>query len=101
MGAVERRSRDRRKRSRLGLIRFGHGRVAIPEWLNHSKSGNGAAIGESTMTRLDIESEYDVENGQITSPGKFEGEPVYTPYFWESYLNGFFDDDDDGVLSFN
>ena len=53
------------------------------------------------MTRLDIESEYDVENGQITSPGKFEGEPVYTPYFWESYLNGFFDDDDDGVLSFN
>ena len=53
------------------------------------------------MTRQDIEAEYDVENGRITSPGKFEGEPVYVPHFWEFYLNGFSDDDDDGVLSFN
>ena len=25
---------------------------------------------------------YRSRNGVITSPGKFEGEPLYAPYFW-------------------
>lgn len=32
------------------------------------------------------------KNGIIQSPGKFEGEMLYVPYFWEMFLNGFADD---------
>lgn len=52
------------------------------------------------MTRAEIEQEYKVEDGRITSPGKFEGEPIYAPYFWDLYLNGFADDDDGELLTF-
>ena len=53
------------------------------------------------MTRRDIESSYTVDaNGIIRSPGKFEGEPVYVPYFWDAYLEGFADEDDGEVLTF-
>jgi len=31
--------------------------------------------------------EYVVENGRIMSPGKFEGQPEYAPYFYDLYLN--------------
>ena len=31
---------------------------------------------------------YTLENGVIRSPGKFEGEAEYVPYFWESMLDG-------------
>ena len=40
-------------------------------------------------------------HGIITSPGKFEGEMYYIPYYWEGWLNGFTDyeyQDNDGVL---
>lgn len=38
------------------------------------------------MTRKEIEAAYTVVNGIIRSPGKFEGEPVWAPYYWEAYL---------------
>ncbi len=44
------------------------------------------------MTREEIEAEYKVENGVIRSPGKFESEPVYTPYFYSVLLEGDFGD---------
>jgi hypothetical protein len=50
--------------------------------------------------REKIESEYHVENGIIKSPGKFEGEPIYAPHFYEIYLNGCADEDDGNVLTF-
>lgn len=54
------------------------------------------------MTRHDILSTYDFnELDIISSPGKFEGEPIWAPYFWESFLMGDADDDDDTVLTFN
>jgi hypothetical protein len=53
------------------------------------------------MTRKDIEAEYDVLDGTINSPGKFEGEATYVPYFWDAYLNGGADEDDSDVLTFN
>jgi len=28
------------------------------------------------------------DNGIIVSPGKFEGEPIYSPYFWDRVMNG-------------
>lgn len=40
------------------------------------------------VTRAEIEKTYKVNNGVIQSPGKFEGESIYTPYFWELLLEG-------------
>lgn len=37
----------------------------------------------------------------ILSPGKFEGEHVSTLVFWESYLNGSYDDDNGDILTFS
>lgn len=57
------------------------------------------------MTTAQILESYDVENGIIVSPGKFEGEPAYVPYFWELGLDGMADEDhtDEGgtVYRFN
>lgn len=33
------------------------------------------------------EFQFDTE-GRITSPGKFEGEMIYVPYFWECFVDG-------------
>ena len=32
--------------------------------------------------------DYDVKDGIIVSPGRFEGEPEFTPYFWDMVLDG-------------
>ena len=32
--------------------------------------------------------EFTVKNGIICNPGKFEGEKLSTPYFYDIYLNG-------------
>ena len=37
----------------------------------------------SALTRFDIENTYYVSRGVICSHGKFFGEAVYVPYFWE------------------
>lgn len=42
-----------------------------------------------TLSRKQIEKDYKVdEKGMIRSPGKFELEMIYVPYFWEIYLEG-------------
>ena len=41
------------------------------------------------MKRTDIEKDYFVDDeGVIRTPGKFETEMVYVPYFWDMILNG-------------
>lgn len=41
------------------------------------------------MTREEIKNKYNVDdNGIIRSPGKFEGEMVYAPFYHELILNG-------------
>lgn len=40
------------------------------------------------MTRNEVVAQFNVVDGVIRSPGKFEGEPLYTPYFWELALDG-------------
>lgn len=41
------------------------------------------------MTRKQIETDYNVdEHGIIRSPGKFEAEMLYAPYFYDAMLNG-------------
>ncbi len=53
------------------------------------------------MTRQQILDEYDVDaNGIIRDPGKFEGEMLYVPYFWDAFLNGMADEDEGEVLTF-
>src|SRR6266699_382562 len=56
---------------------------------------------EEIMTRAQIEQDYKVENGRIRSPGMFEGEMVYVPYFWDAYLNGAADRDNGTILGFD
>lgn len=52
-------------------------------------------------TRKDILEEYDVDtNGVIRSPGKFEGEMIYAPYFWFLLLDGGADEDNGDVALF-
>lgn len=51
--------------------------------------------------RQKLEAEYTTNNGRITSPGKFEGEMIYVPYFWGSYLDGLADRDHNGILGFD
>lgn len=44
--------------------------------------------------------EYQNDGKRITQPGKFEGEPIFTPFFWEQGLNGFADKDDGTLFTF-
>ena len=40
------------------------------------------------MTREQVLNEYETSDGRITSPGKFEGEPIFAPALWEIGLDG-------------
>jgi hypothetical protein len=52
------------------------------------------------MTRAEILENYEVRDGRIVSPGQFEGETIYIPYFWDVFLNGDADEDDGTALTF-
>lgn len=43
---------------------------------------------------------YKLDGDRIVSPGKFEGEPCFAPYYWELALQGFSDGDNGKVYSF-
>ena len=52
-------------------------------------------------TRIDYVCPYDTnEHGIITSPGKFEGEMYYVPYYYDLWLQGSYDRDytEDNIL---
>jgi hypothetical protein len=54
------------------------------------------------MNRTELTSLYKIDDaGRIRSPGQFEGEMIYVPYFWDTYLDGFADRDDGHVLGFD
>lgn len=53
------------------------------------------------LTRAQIETEYDVENDIIRSPGKFEGESVMAPYFYDLFLCGMSDDEHEDFSAFD
>ena len=40
------------------------------------------------MTRDEVLATYDVVDGRIVSPGKFEGELYFVPAFWADALDG-------------
>ena len=54
------------------------------------------------MSRREIANQYKVnKHGIICSPGKFEGEMLYVPYFWDMGLSGMADRDDGKVWGFD
>jgi len=53
------------------------------------------------MNREAILKEFRVVDGLIQNPGKFEGEPIFSPYFYGIYLEGFADSDDGTTLTFD
>lgn len=38
--------------------------------------------------------------GRITQPGKFEGEPIFAPYYWDLAMEGFADADNGATFTF-
>jgi hypothetical protein len=53
------------------------------------------------MTRTEILAQYQVgSDGVIRSPGKFEGEMLYVPFYWDIAMNGFANEDDGEVFTF-
>jgi hypothetical protein len=44
--------------------------------------------------------EYANDGQRITQPGKFEGEPIFAPHYWDIALQGFADSDDGNVFTF-
>jgi hypothetical protein len=61
-----------------------------------SFEANQISTGEWNMNPCD----YENDGFRITQPGKFEGEPVWVPSFWEAGLSGLSDDDDGEYYGF-
>lgn len=59
----------------------------------------GATTGEMTM-RVNERCKYENDGERITASGKFEGQPVFAPYFWKIALDGMADRDDGFVFTF-
>jgi hypothetical protein len=54
-----------------------------------------------SMETVSIRGQYQVDSsGRINDPGKFEGEPIFAPYFWDLGLSGFADSDNGSVYGF-
>ena len=59
------------------------------------------------MTRQEIVDTYTItERGTISNPGKFEGEMLYVPFFYDLFLAGFSDrerdlDPDESIIGFD
>ena len=54
---------------------------------------------KNNLTREDILNAYQFDaNKIIRMPGKFEGEPIYAPYFWDCALQGMYAEDVNGVF---
>lgn len=43
------------------------------------------------MTREEVLKEFVLSGERITSPGKYEGQLIFIPYFWEKGLDGWAD----------
>ncbi len=54
-----------------------------------------------TMTRKEALERYRVKDGRIQDPGKFQGEMIYVPVYWEAGLEGLADEDTGTLYIFN
>jgi hypothetical protein len=53
------------------------------------------------MTRSEIIAAYVIRRGTIVSPGRFEGQPVFAPYYYEALLSGLADEENDDAAVFD
>ena len=53
-----------------------------------------------SMNIAEITQHYDNDGQRITQPGKFEGEPVFAPHFWDLAMVGGSDSDNGTVFTF-
>ena len=53
------------------------------------------------MNRATILAQYKISLGLIQSPGRFEGEMLYVPYYWDVYLLYGADRDNGRALGFD
>ena len=52
------------------------------------------------ITKEEIIAQFDIKDGIIHNPGKFEGEPIHTVYYYELMMDGEGEDIyDDGVAT--
>jgi hypothetical protein len=57
--------------------------------------------GQIAMTRDELQRQYEVnKKGVIVTPGKFAGQMLYVPYFWDRYQCGCADDTTAGFITF-
>jgi hypothetical protein len=47
-----------------------------------------------------MKTEYQNDGKRITQPGKFEGEPIFAPHYWDMALDGCADEDDGETFTF-
>lgn len=52
-------------------------------------------------SRAELEKDYKVVGGLIKSPGKFESECIFVPFYWKLALEGGADSDDGTDFIFN
>ena len=53
------------------------------------------------MTAQEIRNDYKTDSiGRIKDPGKFEGQPIFAPFYWNMGLDGCADSDDGKVFAF-
>lgn len=58
------------------------------------------AAARMTEARRELEAEYTLAHERIASPGKFEGERLYVPFYWGQGLEGFADEDEAPAYGF-
>ena len=68
--------------------------------LNEARGITEAILRGAKEAREKVLAEYQHTNGRITSPGKFEGEPIFAPHFWSQGIEGLADEDDGHVYKF-
>lgn len=49
---------------------------------------------------MNTKCEHQNDGWRITAPGKFEGEPVFAPHYWQQALEGFSDNDNGRIFTF-
>jgi hypothetical protein len=59
------------------------------------------AAAPAPVERPKLEEQYQTVGGRITTPGKFEGQRLYVPYYYDNYMNGCADREDGQVLGFD
>lgn len=70
------------------------------ERLKYAEAAQNLRRGLAMKEIADVCDGHTNDGQRITAPGKFEGEPIFAPHFWNIALEGFADSDDGNVFTF-